>query len=214
MPGGACFIRILIVTDFGSPSAWIVVSMADIFISYAKKDRPYAEELAKFLDELGLTTWWDANLVGGQEFRERITDEIDRSKATIVIWSPNSIKSAFVIDEADHARQSGKLLSAIAPGFKADRIPIGFRGSQVVSIGEGDQLVQALDRGRRRRHQTNRKLSARDLREADQDDRTKYAKDTTACVCRFRGCFARRRDICHESVAATTPAHRQHLYID
>lgn len=118
--------------------------MADIFISYSKKDRPYAEELAKFLEELGLTTWWDANLVGGQEFRARITDEIDRSKVAIVIWSPNSIKSAFVIDEADHARQSEKLLSAIAPGFKADKIPIGFRGSHVVSIGEGDQLIQAL----------------------------------------------------------------------
>ena len=118
--------------------------MADVFISYAKKDRPYAEELAKFLDELGLTTWWDPNLVGGHEFRERITDEIDLSKATIVIWSPNSVKSAFVIDEADHARQSAKLISGTVPGFNPDKIPIGFRGSQAISIGEGDQVIQAL----------------------------------------------------------------------
>lgn len=118
--------------------------MADIFISYAKKDRLYAEELAKFLDELGLTSWWDANLVGGQNFRERITDEVTQAKATIVIWSPSSIKSAFVIDEADLARQSAKLISVIVPGFQADKIPIGFRGSQIVSIGDGGEVVQAL----------------------------------------------------------------------
>jgi hypothetical protein len=118
--------------------------MADVFISYAKKDRAYAEELAKFLDELGVTTWWDANLVGGEEFRERITKEIDESKATIVIWSATSIKSSFVIDEADYARKSGKLLSAVVPGFKLERIPLGFRVSQAISIGAGDQIIQAL----------------------------------------------------------------------
>src|ERR1700761_1633369 len=99
--------------------------MADVFISYAKKDRAYADELAKFLGEVGLTTWWDAELVGGQDFRDRITKEIDESKVTIVIWSPNSIKSAFVVDEADHARQAGKLLSSVVPNFKLDRLPMG-----------------------------------------------------------------------------------------
>jgi hypothetical protein len=82
--------------------------------------------------------------LGGEEFRERITAEIDRSKVAIVIWSANSVASRFVIDEADHAGKSGKLLSAIVPGFKAEKIPIGFRGAQVVSIGEGEQLIRAL----------------------------------------------------------------------
>ena len=93
--------------------------MADIFISYSKQDEALAEQLAGLLQEIGFTVWWDADLVPAEEFRDSIRRQIEAARAVIVIWSTNSAKSAFVIDEADVAREAGKLISTLAEGFSA-----------------------------------------------------------------------------------------------
>ncbi len=49
--------------------------MADVFISYSKKDRDVARGLADFLESCGYNVWWDYELVGGEKFRSRIKDE-------------------------------------------------------------------------------------------------------------------------------------------
>jgi TIR domain len=43
--------------------------MADIFISYAKTDRPLALKLAAMLEAEGWRTWWDTSLTIGDDFR-------------------------------------------------------------------------------------------------------------------------------------------------
>jgi hypothetical protein len=46
--------------------------MADVFISYAKPDRPLASKLAAMLEAEGWTTWWDTSLTIGDDFRNEI----------------------------------------------------------------------------------------------------------------------------------------------
>jgi hypothetical protein len=118
--------------------------MADIFISYSKKDKLLAEQLAGLLQEVGFTVWWDAELLPTKEFREEIRRQIHAARTVIVIWSENSAKSAFVIDEADLARESGKLISTLADGFTAGGVPLGFRNTHMTSLSDGDTLVRAL----------------------------------------------------------------------
>ena len=118
--------------------------MADIFISYSKNDRVLAEQLAGLLQEIGFTVWWDAELIPAEEFREEIRRRIQAARAAIVIWSENSAKSAFVIDEADLAREAGKLISTLADGFAASRVPLGFRNAHMTSLSDGDALIRAL----------------------------------------------------------------------
>ena len=118
--------------------------VADIFISYSKKDRLLAEQLGGLLQECGFTVWWDAELLPAKEFREEIRRQIQAARAVIVIWSENSAKSAFVIDEADVARESGKLISTLADGFAAGRVPLGFRNTHMTSLSDGDVLIRAL----------------------------------------------------------------------
>jgi TIR domain len=43
--------------------------MADVFISYAKPDRPLALKLAAMLEAEGWRTWWDTSLTIGDDFR-------------------------------------------------------------------------------------------------------------------------------------------------
>jgi TIR domain-containing protein len=59
--------------------------VADIFISYARPDRPAAERLAKLLIAKGYSVWWDTELLGSDDFRDVIHEELRAAKACIVI---------------------------------------------------------------------------------------------------------------------------------
>ena len=40
----------------------------DVFVSYARANRPLAEQLAQGLSASGLQLWWDRDLLAGAEF--------------------------------------------------------------------------------------------------------------------------------------------------
>ena len=61
--------------------------MADVFISYAREDRPAAQLLARALEAGGRSVWWDREILPGKDFAELIGAELARAKAVVVIWS-------------------------------------------------------------------------------------------------------------------------------
>ena len=50
----------------------IPISMADIFISYAKADKDNARMLAEALEDRGWSVWWDSKIPTGREFDDVI----------------------------------------------------------------------------------------------------------------------------------------------
>lgn len=120
--------------------------MADVFISYSQIDRAAAEKLANYLSSNGLSVWWDTHLVGGEAFRAKIEEQLAAAKVVIVLWSPNSVASRFVVDEADVAAATGKLVSVLLDGFKAKQTPIGFRSYQAVAVDDEQGIERALNR--------------------------------------------------------------------
>src|ERR1700754_1193814 len=98
--------------------------MADFFISYSRDDRALAQRVAAALEARGATVWWDRQLESGDNFRKEIAREIRTCSACIVIWSPSSMESVFVCDEADRANKAKKLVPiAFSQDFE---IPLGF----------------------------------------------------------------------------------------
>src|SRR5262249_28155441 len=85
-------------------------AMADVFISYAKADRPLALKLAAMLEAEGWKVWWDTSLTIGDDFRNEIMTELGRARAVIVIWTDASIKSDWVRSEAGRAQADRKLI--------------------------------------------------------------------------------------------------------
>ncbi len=100
--------------------------MADIFISYSKAYRALTETLAKELEASGHTVWWDTSLVSGESFRDVIVRELDAAKAALVIWSPASVTSDWVISEATRAKAQGKLIPVRSADLSHDDIPPPF----------------------------------------------------------------------------------------
>ena len=70
--------------------------MANIFISYSRKDREIARLLAEFLDGRGYSVWWDHDLHAGENYRRQIKVQLEGANAAIVIWSPNAKDSDWV----------------------------------------------------------------------------------------------------------------------
>lgn len=103
--------------------------MSDIFISYAREDNAKARLLAEALISDGLSVWWDHELLGGDQFREEISQTIAAAKVVIVIWSENSVRSPFVKDEASRANERGVLLPVAVGDVEP---PVGFGELQTI----------------------------------------------------------------------------------
>lgn len=84
--------------------------MADIVICYGHEDRDFVSALRDRLSALGLSVWWDAMLPAGSHYRHEIRQQIIKCKRVIVVWSPQSIESVFLHDEAQSALDLGKLV--------------------------------------------------------------------------------------------------------
>ena len=118
--------------------------MADIFISYKSEERALPEVLASDLRAAGYSVWWDVDLVGGAAFRAQILEQLNAARAVIVIWTPASVRSEFVLDEADHAKREGKLIPVRVPELDPRHIPLGHRQAQTYLLSERPRILGAL----------------------------------------------------------------------
>ena len=108
---------------------------SDIFLSYARHDRPTARTFARCLEEEGYTVWWDASLHSGETFDEVIERSLRDAKAVVVLWSPRSVASRWVRAEATLADRRNKLVPAIIE--ECDR-PIAFELTHTADLSGWD----------------------------------------------------------------------------
>jgi len=71
--------------------------MAEVFISYSRKDLPFVKKLVADLEKTSLDVWYDvSDLGGGTRWRNEIEAAIKESHFVIVVLSPDSIASEWV----------------------------------------------------------------------------------------------------------------------
>jgi hypothetical protein len=118
--------------------------MADVFISYAKADRPLALKLAAMLEAEGWKVWWDTSLVIGDDFRNEIMTELGRARAVVVIWTDASIKSDWVRSEAGRAQADRKLIPVKLEHLTYKDLPPPFDVLHTENVGEEDKIKAAV----------------------------------------------------------------------
>ena len=119
--------------------------MANIFISYSRKDREIARLLAEFLDGRGYSVWWDHDLHAGENYRRQIKAQLEGANAAVVIWSPNAKDSDWVNDEALAALRAGKLISTHTADFEPyNDTPYGFGGQHMVPVVAHEEIARAV----------------------------------------------------------------------
>lgn len=105
--------------------------MADIFLSYARRDRLSVEPIARQLIYDGWTLWWDPEITGGGQWHQLIATELASARVVLVAWSSTSLASDWVRDEAGEGKRRDGLVSISIDGSEP---PLGFRQLQCLPM--------------------------------------------------------------------------------
>ena len=97
--------------------------MADVFVSYSRKNRERVAEVAGALDQSGFSLWWDRDLRSGSDYGMVIEREIDAASCVVVAWSATARQSLWVRAEANEALDCGKLVQI---SLDETRLPLPF----------------------------------------------------------------------------------------
>lgn len=75
-----------------------------IFLSYAREDEEFARSLSSHLMKRGLSVWSpEDELLPGDNVWFRIGEALKKSKAMVVIISPDSMRSKYIRQEIEYA---------------------------------------------------------------------------------------------------------------
>jgi hypothetical protein len=103
----------------------------DIFVSYAREDRARVAPVVAALEARGWSVFWDRRIPAGQTWRSHIGRALEQTRCVVVAWSEHSIRSEWVIEEADNGRERGILVPIFLDPV---RQPLGFGSIQAADL--------------------------------------------------------------------------------
>jgi adenylate cyclase len=108
--------------------------MSEIFISYARSTEDQARRIAEALRALGYGVWRDDELPTHRAYADVILERLSASRAVVVVWSAEAVKSQWVRSEAERARNDGKLVQLSLDGAP---LPMPFDQIQCADLSGG-----------------------------------------------------------------------------
>ena len=83
--------------------------MADVFVSYSRRDSEFVTRLAGSVSERGKAVWMDTEGIADAEvFQDAIKRAIEGSDAFLFVITPASVRSAYCENEVEYARDLNK----------------------------------------------------------------------------------------------------------
>lgn len=108
--------------------------VADLFISYSRKDRERCTAIREALIAFDVDVWSDVGIAAGSAFDREIEKQIEEARALLVLWSSNSVESDWVRNEARTGKVRDRL---IAVQLDACELPLEFHSVQAEILPEG-----------------------------------------------------------------------------
>jgi TolB-like protein len=120
--------------------------MADVFVSYSRRDKARVAPLVAAIEASGWSVWWDPEIVPGQEFDRQIDAELKIASAVLVVWTADSVQSRWVRGEARDGADRDILVPV---RFDAANLPIDVRAIQTIDLddsgtGAGTRQTQEM----------------------------------------------------------------------
>ncbi|MEI6417840.1 MAG: TIR domain-containing protein [Sphingomonadales bacterium] len=116
-----------------------------VFLSYSRDDRPRVLPIIQALEAAGFSVWWDGLLQPGERFADITAAALYQAKAVVVMWTPTSVNSHWVHDEATRGRDRRCLVPLSVDGATP---PLGFGQFQTIDVSHarpGDpSMVQVV----------------------------------------------------------------------
>lgn len=131
--------------------------VTSVFFSYSRADQDKALPIIRAIEQAGFSVWWDGVLKGGVKYVETTGEALESARAVVVLWSRDSIKSHWVLDEAMNGRERSCLVPITLDGSQP---PLGFKQFQVIDLSKWRGAASAPE-------MTNLINTISDLHEAD-----------------------------------------------
>ena len=111
-------------------------TVADIFLSYARKERDKAEAVKNALEALGLSVFFDVDgLDGGDAFPDVLDKEVKNAGAVISLWSPWALTRPWIKIESRIGKDRGVLIPVtIEPLDNLHDVPAAFYDLQQIDL--------------------------------------------------------------------------------
>jgi len=121
--------------------------VADVFISYSRKDKELARALSQGLEQQGRDVWVDLeDIPPSAEWLEEIYAGIEAANAVVFVLSPESLTSTVCRQELEHAVAHRKrLVPVVARDVGTAAVPEALASRNWISLRPGDDHAAALD---------------------------------------------------------------------
>jgi hypothetical protein len=128
--------------------------MPDVFISYARKDQPFASQLYAAFEKIGRTAWIDwEGIPPSAEWLQEIYSAIETADAIICVVSASSVSSKICSEEIAHAVKNNKrIIPVVWQPVDETALPKAVRDKNWIFFRETDDfdagfslLIKALD---------------------------------------------------------------------
>ncbi len=128
--------------------------MADVFVSYSRRDAVFVRRIADSISERGKEVWLDTEgIADGEVFPEAIKRAIEQSDAFLFVITPDAVSSAYCENEVEYARDLQKRIVPVLRELVRDsELPAEIRNRNWIPFTEDAEfdhsmarLVSALD---------------------------------------------------------------------
>ncbi len=126
--------------------------MADVFISYARKELASARQIKALLEAAGLSVYLDVDrLDAGTQFPDALDREVKSAGAVLGLWTPWALSRRWIKIECRIGLDRGKLVPALMQPIEPHDIPASFYDIQTVDLtafkgDPGDEAWRTLMR--------------------------------------------------------------------
>lgn len=106
--------------------------MAEIFLSYSRRNEEFMLRLEEDLKQEGFSVWVDQTGLkrGSPGWKAKIQEEIERARCLVVVLSPEAKESRWVEREMSYAEAFGRpIFPVLAKGNKRTAVPIDLMDS-------------------------------------------------------------------------------------
>src|ERR1700736_541348 len=89
-------------------------AMADVFVSYSRRDGEFVRRLAGSIEDRGKQVWLDTEgIADGEVFPQAIRTAIEQSDAFLFVITPAAVESSYCENEVEYARELQKRIVPI-----------------------------------------------------------------------------------------------------
>jgi WD40 repeat protein len=122
--------------------------MADVFISYSRRDGSFVRRLASSIEGQGKQVWIDTEGIEDAEvFPEAIRRAIERSDAFLFVITPAAVESAYCENEVEYASELKKrIVPVLRDPVPDSELPPEIRDRNWIPFTERDEFEPAMER--------------------------------------------------------------------